>query len=199
MTADLHATPRLRYVLVGRSGSGKSTMARFLEKELGLKRCITHTTRPPREGEVDGRDYYFVSSLNERAMFERSRFGIYWYGTSWDELLHSDFIILEPRGVNFFRDTFPAHLTVIQLERSNIAVDPERMLRDRQAGFDDVQPDLFITGNTIEEMSASLVSAVRGLESSRRQTALNDRIQAAEEGRGLTKPDPSPVKEPLTR
>lgn len=200
MNTDLSAPPRLRYVLVGRSGSGKSTMSHFLEKDLGLRRCITHTTRPPREGEVDGRDYHFVSSLNERVMFEHSRFGAYWYGTSWDELSQSDFIILEPQGVAYFRTHFPGPLTVLQLERSNIAVDPDRMLRDRQAGFDDVHPDVLITGDTIEEMSASLISLVRGLESSRCFSSLQDRIRAAEDMRPLPQHSVAPMgKDLITR
>lgn len=181
MSADLPATLRLRYVLVGRSGSGKTTMARHLEEELGLKRCVTYTTRPPRAGEVAGKDYYFASQLDKDLMFECSRFGQYWYGTSWGELSQSDFIILEPQGVAYYREHFPGPLTVIQLERSNIAVSPERMLRDRKAGFESVHPDLLITGDTVQEMKETLFSAILALESSRRRMPLTEQIQAAEE------------------
>lgn len=47
-------------VIIGPSGSGKTTLARELEK-LGANVLVSHTTRPPREGEEDGKDYYFVT------------------------------------------------------------------------------------------------------------------------------------------
>ena len=46
-------------VLVGSSGSGKTHTLKLLEKE-GYKKLVTSTTRPPREGEVDGVDYIFI-------------------------------------------------------------------------------------------------------------------------------------------
>ena len=49
------------------SGTGKSTVARrLLEAYPGLRLSVSHTTRAPRPGEVDGRDYYFV----DRSGFE---------------------------------------------------------------------------------------------------------------------------------
>lgn len=48
-------------ILTGKSGSGKTTVARELEKH-GFKRAVTCTTRPRRTGEEDGVDYHFLSS-----------------------------------------------------------------------------------------------------------------------------------------
>jgi len=49
-------------VISGPSGSGKTTVAEALLKEdASLTRLVTNTTRPPRPGEVDGRDYHFLS------------------------------------------------------------------------------------------------------------------------------------------
>ncbi|MDX5808201.1 guanylate kinase [Bacillus cereus group sp. BfR-BA-02730] len=50
------------FILVGPSGSGKTTLGKTLEKRMGIPEVISHTTRKPRAGEVDGRDYYFVSN-----------------------------------------------------------------------------------------------------------------------------------------
>jgi len=47
---------------VGPSGSGKTTLGKMLEERMGIPEVISHTTRKPRVGEVDGRDYYFVSN-----------------------------------------------------------------------------------------------------------------------------------------
>jgi guanylate kinase len=68
---DWTALPGRLVVLSGASGSGKSTLVeRLLEKVgPGVRRSISATTRAPRPGEVDGRDYYFVAPEE----FERLR------------------------------------------------------------------------------------------------------------------------------
>lgn len=49
-------------VIMGPTFSGKTTLIKqIINRNPDVKRLITHTTRPKREGEVDGRDYYFVS------------------------------------------------------------------------------------------------------------------------------------------
>ena len=49
------------YVISGPSGTGKGTVCRELLKEIGNEFSVSMTTREPREGEVDGKDYYFVT------------------------------------------------------------------------------------------------------------------------------------------
>ena len=45
----------------GPSGSGKTTLCRSLAQEGEAHYSVSCTTRSPREGEVNGRDYYFLS------------------------------------------------------------------------------------------------------------------------------------------
>ena len=53
----------LLLVLSSPSGAGKTTITRRLvERDGNLSVSISATTRPPRANEVDGQDYYFVSS-----------------------------------------------------------------------------------------------------------------------------------------
>lgn len=57
-------------VLSSPSGAGKTTLARrLLDKEIGIEPSISHTTRPKRDGEQEGRDYHFV----DRDAFTRLR------------------------------------------------------------------------------------------------------------------------------
>lgn len=57
-------------VLSSPSGAGKTTLARrLLDKEIGIEPSISHTTRPKRNGEQEGRDYHFV----DRDAFTRLR------------------------------------------------------------------------------------------------------------------------------
>ena len=66
----------LMFVLSSPSGAGKSTIARRLLKEERnrLKMSVSYTTRPIRPGEVDGKDYHFVSKEQFRAMVEDDQF-----------------------------------------------------------------------------------------------------------------------------
>ncbi len=151
---------KLKFILCGSSGTGKTTMAHILCDRLGLERCVTSTTRPPRAGEKDGVDYHFVKEIHPDEMFEYSTFGQEVYGTPLTALNKGDFIILEPQGIEYFRKHFSGDLFVIQLSRTDIQVDPERRQRDIDAGFDNIHPDVLITGETIEEMAEKLISAV---------------------------------------
>lgn len=56
------------FIVAAPSGAGKSTLVNaLLERERDISLSISHTTRPPRQGEQYGRHYYFV----ERVEFER--------------------------------------------------------------------------------------------------------------------------------
>jgi guanylate kinase len=60
------------FIISAPSGCGKTTLCkRLLEDKLNLKHSISATTRPPRRGEVDGKDYFFVSPEEFRAMIKR--------------------------------------------------------------------------------------------------------------------------------
>ena len=83
-------------VLSGPSGSGKSTIVRELLRQSPVKLTlsVSATTRPPRQGEVHGRDYYFLSSDEFQQRRERGEFLEYaevhstgnWYGTLRSEV-----------------------------------------------------------------------------------------------------------------
>lgn len=61
MVAPVPSTTVL-LLLAGPAGVGKSTLCdRFVNAVPGFQRVITTTTRPPRVGEVNGRDYHFLS------------------------------------------------------------------------------------------------------------------------------------------
>lgn len=49
-------------VLVGRSAVGKTTLEKLLEKDHDFVPLISHTSRPPREGEIEGNEYYFTNN-----------------------------------------------------------------------------------------------------------------------------------------
>jgi len=76
-------------VLAAPSGAGKTTLVhKLLESEPRLRFSISYTTRPKREKEVHGEDYFFVSEGKFRAMRDHDAFLEFaevfdhWYGTS---------------------------------------------------------------------------------------------------------------------
>ena len=74
---NLHGFKRrgVLFVLSSPSGAGKSTIARMLlENEPDLAMSVSATTRPIRPGEVDGKDYHFVSLDKFRDMVANNEF-----------------------------------------------------------------------------------------------------------------------------
>lgn len=74
MTTNAHAAGRL-FLVTAPSGAGKSTLVNaLLALEPSVKLSISHTTRAPRPGEENGREYHFVSEETFLAMQERGDF-----------------------------------------------------------------------------------------------------------------------------
>jgi guanylate kinase len=79
----------LLIVLSGPSGVGKGTVRKqiFKDESLNLAYSISMTTRQPRMGEVDGKDYFFVTkekfeeALNNNELLEHAQFVGNYYGT----------------------------------------------------------------------------------------------------------------------
>lgn len=96
--AEAGTHPGELFVLSAPSGTGKTTLIQSLlggglEGFGELYFSVSHTTREPRPGEVDGRDYHFVDADTFRQMIVSDRF-LEWaevhrnyYGTSFDEVL----------------------------------------------------------------------------------------------------------------
>ena len=70
--ADKPTRRGLMFVLSSPSGAGKTTLSRkLLEEEKQVIMSVSVTTRKPRPGEVDGRDYYFVDDATFDSMVAR--------------------------------------------------------------------------------------------------------------------------------
>lgn len=132
-------------VVSGPSGAGKSTvLARVLAEVERLRFSVSHTTRPPRPGEQEGVQYYFVSEerfgklLNDGAFLEWATVHERHYGTCLSEYERAvkdgvDLLLdLDVQGAAQVRLKFPQAVTVFILPPSYPAL--ERRLRGRGAG-----------------------------------------------------------------
>jgi len=132
-------------VLTGPSGCGKSTILRHVLKDLrNVRFSVSHTTRPRRPSEVEGRDYYFIPTTEFRRMAARNQFlewaevhGHY-YGTSKKEVASKtrsgDLILdLDVQGARSLRERHSDAVFVFILPPG--AAELRRRLQDR--GEDD--------------------------------------------------------------
>ena len=163
-------------VLVGKTASGKTTVANELCKNHGYKRIITYTTRPMRENEVQDVDYHFISDEQFNRMVENNEFteykryntahGVWSYGsviTSEQELSDDCYvIILTPQGLRDLSKKMSRYIAFYlnvsfesQLERLKKRADEEQQIIKRLENDDkdfenvlDIVDYNFYTNNT---------------------------------------------------
>ncbi|MDK2123256.1 guanylate kinase [Parachitinimonas caeni] len=136
------------YVIAAPSGAGKTTLVlALLAAEPQVQLSISYTSRAPREGEVDGRDYHFVSRETFEAMIARGEFlesaEVYgnYYGTSqvWinEALAAGKDILLEidTQGAAQVRRLFPQAISTFILPPSAEIL--EQRLRNRGKDSED--------------------------------------------------------------
>ncbi len=175
------------YVVAAPSGAGKTTLVRLLLEAEPVRLSISFTTRQPRPGEQDGREYHFVDTATFRAMIERQEF-LEWaevhgnfYGTSkkWiaDQLAVDADVLLEIdwQGAQQVRQQFPDAIGIFilppsmeELERrltgrgTDAADVIARRLAAAQAEMHHVgEFDYVIINNQLEEALLDLRAVVR--------------------------------------
>lgn len=175
------------YVVAAPSGAGKTTLVRLLLEAEPVRLSISFTTRQPRPGEQDGREYHFVDTATFRAMIERQEF-LEWaevhgnfYGTSkkWiaDQLAVDADVLLEIdwQGAQQVRQQFPDAIGIFILPPSMAEL--ERRLTGRGTDAADViarrlaaaqaemhhvgEFDYVIINNQLEEALLDLRAVVR--------------------------------------
>ena len=75
-------------VITGASGTGKTTISQYLKEKYNIPAVITHTTRLPRSGEVDGVDYHFETdeTFAQNHYLEQVEYSGHHYGSSEESL-----------------------------------------------------------------------------------------------------------------
>jgi guanylate kinase len=97
-----------RTILAGPGASGKDHMRKLLESR-GFKYAVSYTTRPPRPGEVEGVDYYFITKEQCQQMkddglfYEVIDFNGWSYGTSLEQFYNDDVFIMTPSGLEHLK------------------------------------------------------------------------------------------------
>jgi guanylate kinase len=110
-----------KIVLVGKAASGKDYLrTRLMDR--GLRYGVSHTSRDPRPGEVDGKDYWFVTEgefkeiVDRNEMVEHQVFNGWYYGIAQWIFEEADIMIMNAEAVKLLPKSIRNVCTVIYLD-----------------------------------------------------------------------------------
>lgn len=113
-----------KVILVGKAAAGKDHMRKILSGR-GFQYGISYTTRPPREGEIDGKDYFFLTDdmfkrkINQGYWYEWIEFNGWYYGTSQRQFTTScNLFIMTPKGISHIDPVDRKECTIVYLNVS---------------------------------------------------------------------------------
>lgn len=176
---DSRLRPGSLFVVTAPSGAGKTSLVHALLADAPLMQLsVSFTTRPPRPGEVDGRDYFFVGEERFARMVREGRFAEWArvhghrYGTSWREIRAKSaggrtlVLDVDVQGARSIKRQFPEAVGVFVVPPTLAAL--KRRLRRRQQRID-------------PEARRRLAAALKELRAYRRYDYLlvNDDLEAA--------------------
>ena len=126
--------------ITGLSGAGKDTVARMLSEMGGYKVLCSYTTRPKREGEIDGVEHHFVEKCDvpRDKMLAYTQYGGYEYWTTIDQITDKSIYVIDEDGLKYLCKRFPNielfKICVSARESTRLyrGVSQERIDRDKQ-------------------------------------------------------------------
>lgn len=131
-----------KIILVGPAAAGKDYLKNKF-KDRGFKCDVSYTTRSPREGEINGIDFNFISekafkeAITTNEFYEWVKHGHYYYGTGIEEWDDCNVFIMETEGIRKItpedrKDCFIIYLNPLAIIRQ------KRMIEKRNWDLKDV-------------------------------------------------------------
>ena len=148
------------YLIVGASGSGKTTIANVLEEKYGYKQLQSYTTRPPRNQNEAGHIFVTDEEFNRlQNIIAYTEYNNYRYCATSEQANNSDIYVIDPNGIDYLKAhykgksikiiniTSPVHTKINRMEQRGDAFNKimERLLND--IDFRDFVGDFNITNN----------------------------------------------------
>lgn len=106
-------------VLIGRMAAGKDTVLNAIQEKTNMPVLVSHTTRPMRQGEVDGKEYHFIDNDTFEKMLEQHEFieyrcyrpangNLWYYGLAENEITSNELsiVIMDPSGYEALASRF---------------------------------------------------------------------------------------------
>lgn len=128
-------------LLVGASGSGKTTVAEAMHDLYGLTQIESYTTRPRRTKDEIGHIFVTDAQFDQLTDFVGfTNFNGYRYAATAQQVEANDLYVIDPAGIEFFRTAYRGrkrvaviHINVDRLERMNRMIrrgdDPEQVFK----------------------------------------------------------------------
>src|ERR1700722_6549145 len=152
------------FVISAPAGTGKTTLVRMLAQEFPcIYESVSCTTRPPRSGEVDGKDYYFLSKkefeekVSQGDFLEYAEVFGYHYGTSRSHVFEQQemgkhvFLVIDTQGaMQLKKKRFSA--VYIFLSPPSIEELRERLVKRQTENMEEIEKRLSWPNAEIEMM-----------------------------------------------
>lgn len=157
--ALLHKKAPMKIMIIGRSGSGKDTLARILTEQYGYRQLFSTTTRPRRTPNED--THVFVTEEEANKMTERVAETVidgYQYFATKGQLDESDIYVIDPRGLDCVCKNAPeTPLYVVYVEASQ----DTRLNRAKRRAADSVAAEkIFYSRQADEDAQFSAFEAL---------------------------------------
>lgn len=107
------------FLISGPYGSGKTTVTRTLNRMRGLVPVVSYTTRPMREGEVDGIDHHFVTQEQFDELHKSRRVEAYTsivrydYGSTKEAIDEADMYVVDVNGIKDLKWNYKTERPII--------------------------------------------------------------------------------------
>lgn len=163
--------------IIGASGSGKTYLTKYLKNELNVPTVVSYTTRPIRQGEIEGEDHHFITKDQlpaKEKMLAYTRFGGYEYFALHMQVPTAGLCsyVIDEDGLEVLTRKYSDRYTVIAIAvkyspevllRRGIA--PERIQRDRdRRTLTENYFDAIIFNNgTLQEFEESIIREFKKL------------------------------------
>ena len=150
-------------VISGPSGVGKGTICNRIINDVNAWYSVSSTTRSPREGEVDGINYYFITKEEFKKQIDEGRFleyNIYndnYYGTSKDMVLEkinqgiNVFSEIDVNGAHNIKKIFPDAL-LLYIAPPSIDILRERLIGRGTESVDKINERLKIAEKELQKI-----------------------------------------------
>ncbi len=162
--------------IVGPSGSGKTSLAEYLKKMLDIPVIVSYTTRPIREGEVDGVDHHFVSECDmppKEQMLAYTKFGGFHYWSQTSQVPENGVCsyVIDEKGLLKLWEKFDKQYRIVpilikrDIELLRKTVSPERLKRDKvRVTIEDAAYNAIIENNgTLQEFLTKALQIIQKL------------------------------------
>lgn len=175
------------YLIMGRSGSGKTTIGNILKNKYGMKGVCSYTTRPPRCEHEKG--HYFISAEEFSKVKENmglaayTKINGYEYGTTPAIVDKSDFYIIDPAGIQYFRENYHGKkgIRVIYIFVSE-SICMQRMSK-RGDSENDINKRIIFDNKTFRDASINADITIANVEITECVKKIKDFITTCEESR----------------